>query len=271
MAGQILGERYRVEKQLGHKAGRWTLLATDLTTERPVVLKLISVDEELHPDSLRLFERELSTLQHLEHPSIPRYLESFDIELPRGKTALVLVESYVEGTSMDKYLEQGRTFSETAVKHIAAGVLDVLIYLHGQSPPILHRDIKPSSILLSTPPGERTQIYLVNFGSVKPIAPAHNHNTISALVGTQGYIAPEQLGGRALERSDLFSLGMTLTTTITGCAPDKLPCPPEMTVKALSLSPRFSAWLTCLTDSDPHCRPASAQAALDTLCWPEPV
>ncbi|MGB3615280.1 MAG: serine/threonine-protein kinase [Elainellaceae cyanobacterium] len=265
MAGQILGERYRVEKQLGHKAGRWTLLATDVTTEQAVVLKLISIDEELHPDSLRLFERELNTLQHLKHPSIPRYLESFDIELPRDKTALVLVESYIEGTSTDKYLQQGRTFSEIEIKHIATGILEVLVYLHSQSPPILHRDIKPSSIMLATRPGERTQLYLVNFGSVKPIAPSYNCDTVLTLVSTQGYIAPEQLGGKALERSDLYSLGMTLMALMTGCTPDKLPCPPEMDIKAQDLSPQFAVWLKHLTDSDPHCRPPSAQIALEAL------
>lgn len=266
MAGQILGERYRVEKQLGYRAGRWTLLATDLSTEQTVILKLIAVDEELHPDALRLFERELFTLRHLEHPSIPRYLGYFDIDLPRSKKALVLVESYVDGTSTDQYLQRGRKFSETEAKRIAAGILDVLIYLHGQSPPILHRDIKPSSIMLTTQPGKRTQIYLVNFGSVKPMASSQRYSTVLTLVGANGYIAPEQLGGRVLQKSDLYGLGMTLAALISGCTPDRLPYKADdVDVEGLGLSAPFAAWLKDLTSKDPSDRPASAAVALSAL------
>ncbi|MGF1535442.1 MAG: serine/threonine protein kinase [Elainellaceae cyanobacterium] len=266
MAGQILGDRYQVEHQLGNKAGRWTLLAKDLAGDRLVILKLISIDEELHPDSLRLFQREINTLRHLSHPAIPQYLDCFDIDLARDKKALVLVESYVGGTSADRYLQQGRTFSEKEARQIAAGVLDVLIYLHGQSPPILHRDIKPSNIVLSTPPKERTRIYLIDFGSVKPGPVDQDRNTILTLLGVQPYTAPEQLGGRVLNTSDLYSLGMTIKTLIAGQSagqPNAATRGPD--ISSLALSPPFVTWLQRMTSPNPKARPLSAQIALHEL------
>lgn len=265
MAGQILGDRYHIEKQLGYKAGRWTLLATDLTTDGLVILKLISIDEELHPDCLRLFQREIDTLKQLDHSSIPKYLGCFDIELPREKKALVLIESYIGGTSTDRYLRQGRTFSEKEAKQIAIGILDVLVYLHEQSPPILHRDIKPSNIVLATLPKQRTQVYLIDFGSVKPILPNPDYNTGMTLLGAHRYRAPEQLGGRALKVSDLYSLGVTITTLITGQGLYDPAGASGADDRALLLSPQFTAWLRGMSNSDPKGRPSSAQAALDAL------
>ena len=269
MAGQILGERYRVEKQLGYRAGRWTLLATDLASDRSVILKLISVDEDLHPDTLRLFESELMMMRHLQHPSIPQYLGYFDIELPRDRKALVLVESYISGTSAEQYLRRGRTFSEHEARRIAAGVLSVLVYLHGQSPPVLHRDIKPSSILFATLPGQQTRIYLVNFGSIKPFTAGSRYSTVLTLVGTPGYAAPEQLAGRVLQKSDLYGLGMSLTALIGGWTPDQIPrSADEVDLSALGLSHPFAAWLKQLISADLSDRPASAQAALEALQSP---
>ncbi|MGF1515769.1 MAG: serine/threonine protein kinase [Elainellaceae cyanobacterium] len=266
MAGQILGDRYQIEKQLGNKAGRWTLLATDLAANQPVILKLISIDEELHPDALRLFQREIQTLQRLSHPAIPQYLSCFDVDLARNRKALVLIESYIGGTSADRYLKQGRTFSEKEAKQIGAGILEILVYLHNQSPPILHRDIKPSNIVLSTPPGQRTRIYLIDFGSVKPGVPGQGYSTALTLLGTHQYTAPEQLGGRVLKTSDLYSLGLTLMTLITGqSVKQSALIPRQNDIKCLTLSPRFTAWLQRMSDRDPKGRPASAQLALDEL------
>ncbi|RUT01373.1 hypothetical protein DSM106972_069240 [Dulcicalothrix desertica PCC 7102] len=71
MKGEILGERYQVEQLLGKKAGRRTLLALDLQSNQPVVIKLLNFSNDFEWDDLKLFEREAETLKSLNHPAIP--------------------------------------------------------------------------------------------------------------------------------------------------------------------------------------------------------
>lgn len=272
MAGQILGDRYQVEKQLGKKSGRWTLLAQDLSDDRPVILKLISIDDDLHPDMLRLFEREINILRSLDHPDLPQYLDYFEIDLPKDQKALVLVQSYIEGVSTDKYLQGGRTFTETETRQVAKAILKILSYLHNHNPVVIHRDIKPSNILLAqTAPvsgGPGTRVCLVDFGSVQAIATKKlTATTILTLVGNEDYMAPEQLGGRAVKASDLYSLGVTLLTLQTGLTPDKLPHQDSRLNIATvdGLTPAFTQWLQQMTEPNIELRFKSSQNALDAL------
>jgi serine/threonine protein kinase len=101
MAGQILGDRYEVERQIGKQTGRWTLLARDLKTQERVVIKLLFLDDALEWDDLKLFEREVEILKALSHPSIPRYLGFFEHQLPNDK-ALALIQTYVPGKSLEQ-------------------------------------------------------------------------------------------------------------------------------------------------------------------------
>ncbi|NET10579.1 MAG: serine/threonine protein kinase [Merismopedia sp. SIO2A8] len=270
MAGQILGDRYQVEKQLGKKSGRWTLLARDLVDDRAVILKLISMDEELHPDMLRLFEREINTLKSLEHPDLPTYLDYFEIDLPKDQKALVLVQTYIEGVSTDKYLSNGRTFTESETRRVAKSILKLLVYLHNHTPPVVHRDIKPSNILLaqSSPDSEtNTRVCLVDFGSVQELAAQPTKTTILTLVGNEDYMAPEQLGGRAVKGSDLYSLGLTLLTLLTGLHPSDFPRSGSKLdlISIPILSEPFSQWLKEMTEVNVEQRFPSAQSSLDAL------
>lgn len=266
MSGQILGDRYQVEKQLGRQYGRWTLLAHDLVNDDSVILKLIFIDDELRSDDLKLFNREVETLRSINHPATPRYLGYFEIDLPKDGKALALVQSYIEGISIDKYLDKGRTFTEKEAKRIAKSVLKILTYLHNHEPPIIHRDIKPSNILFSNQPGKpRTQVCLVDFGSVKSIKMSNPASY--TIVGTDGYMPPEQMGGRAVKGSDLYSLGTTLVTLVTGIKSADLPRRRGMIYFETldELSEPFADWLSQMTQPDLHQRFDSAEEALAAL------
>ncbi len=267
MAGQILGDRYKVEKQLGRKSGRWTLLATDMQTETPVILKMISIDDDLHPDMLRLFEREIDILKTLEHPSLPKHLDYFEIDLPKQMKALVLVQSYIEGISIDKYLQKGRIFREEETRKIAKAILKILIYLHNNKPSIVHRDIKPSNILLSSSSSQKTQVCLVDFGSVKRLVAQPSNTTILSLVGDEKYMAPEVRGGRVILASDLYSLGMTLATLLTGAEAGDFPRKgSEIDVSPIkNCNVSFLEWLKRMTDITLDRRYTSAEKALEAL------
>jgi len=100
--------------------------------------------------------------------------------------------------------------------------LDILIYLHDRHPPLIHRDIKPSNILLGDRSGHSIgQVYLVDFGSVQTLATRAGQTM--TVVGTYGYMPPEQFGGSAVPASDLYSLGCTALNLITGSHPADLP------------------------------------------------
>jgi len=260
MAGQILGDRYEIERQIGKQTGRWTLLARDLTTQEQVVIKLLFLDEQLEWDDLKLFEREVEILKSLSHPAIPRYLGFFEHQLPNDK-ALALIQTYVEGISLEQCLQQGRKFTEAETKQLAKALLHILVYLHGRQPPIIHRDIKPGNILLAN-----RQAYLVDFGSVKALANT-GENSSFTVVGTYGYMPPEQFSGRAIPASDLYSLGATLVALITGTHPSSLP---HKGVKLdfeqiANLSPEFADWLDWLMEPNLERRVKSAQEAMQAL------
>ncbi len=259
MAGQILGDRYEIEGELGRQAGRWTLLARDLNTQEQVVIKLLCPEEDLRSSDLKLFEREAETLKALSHPCVPQYLGYFEHRLPVGR-ALALVQSYVPGKSLDECIRIGRTFTEEEAKQIAKSLLYILIYLHGRQQPTVHRDIKPSNIVLA-----QRRTHLVNFGSVKMLL-SSDRSTFT-LMEAHDYMPPEQYAGRALTVSDLYSLGATLIAIITGKSPSQLPRKGTKLdfQQIVDLSPAFADWLSWLTETSLDRRLQSAKQSLQVL------
>ena len=264
MASEVLG-RYEIIRQLGKKSGRRTVLARDRRTQKLVVIKLLSFGSDFEWDDLKLFEREAAILQALSHPAIPRYLDRFEIDLQGGK-GFALVQSYIEAQSLEEHLKSGRTFTEAEVKEIAKYLLEILIDLHKRQPPIIHRDIKPSNILLTNRSAHSIgQIYLVDFGSVQTLA-AKEGGTMT-VVGTYGYMPPEQFGGRAVPASDLYSLGATLIYLVTGTHPADLP-QQELQIqfdKMTNVSPSFTRWLKRMTHPSLDKRFTSAYEAIEAL------
>lgn len=268
MNGQVLDARYEVQQQLGKNVGRRTLLARDLKTNELVVVKLLSFGTDFEWEHLKLFEREAETLKAISHPAIPRYLNYFELDSPNGK-GFALVQTYVEGKSLSEQLKEGRSFSEVEVKQIAKALLEILIYLHGRQPPVIHRDIKPSNILLTNRSGNSVGVvYLVDFGSVQTLA-ATEGGTIT-VVGTYGYMPPEQFGGRTVPASDLYSLGATLIALVTGTHPADLPHKDGQIQfeQAANLSPAFANWLRWMTQPSIDRRFTSAVEALQALEQP---
>jgi serine/threonine protein kinase len=266
MTATIFKQRYQIQQELGRKIGCKTWRAIDLQTQQPVVVKLLLFGEDFDWQDLKLFEREAEILKTLDRPDIPRYLDYFEIDTPTEQ-GFALVQTYVADRSLEAHVQAGRTFSEAEVKHIARSLLAILQYLHAQQPPIIHRDIKPSNILLSDRSGNSPGcVYLVDFGSVQTLAAAEG-GTIT-VVGTYGYMPPEQFGGRCVPASDLYGLGATLIYLATGLHPTELPQQAlqiQFRQAALQLSPAFADWLGWMTEPSLDRRLASASAALSAL------
>ncbi|NCQ76365.1 MAG: protein kinase, partial [Microcystis aeruginosa W13-13] len=190
-----------------------------------------------------LFEREAETLKHLDCRSIPEYIDYFEVQTDTYQ-GFALVQSYIEAKSLKEQIENGRKFSEAELQELAKSILGILIYLHGLNPPVIHRDLKPSNILLKDRSGHSIgNVYLIDFGSVQTVA--QQEQATLTIVGTYGYMPPEQFGGRTVAASDLYSLGTTLIYLATGIHPADLPQKDgKIQLNNLAnLSPAFVHWL----------------------------
>jgi serine/threonine protein kinase len=206
LIGAIFQDRYRIESLLSRQTGRRTFLATDLQTNDSVAIKLLIFGPDFTWDDLKLFEREAEVLKSLDHPAIPKYLNFFEVELSGGK-GFALVQSYIAAPSLQQRIQGGSTFSEEDLITIARSLLEILDYLHSRQPAVIHRDVKPSNILLADRTAHSVgKVYLVDFGSVQTAVKGGTRT----IVGTYGYMPPEQFGGITTPSSDIYALGVTL-------------------------------------------------------------
>ncbi|MEA5533972.1 serine/threonine-protein kinase [Crocosphaera sp. XPORK-15E] len=269
MIDQILNSRYQIKEQLGKNIGRKTFLAQDITNQEYVVIKLLFFNEEFDWKNLTLFEREASVLQKINHPAIPKYLDYFDVEFS-DKKGFALVQTYIDAQSLAEKVTSGRQFTEAEIKQLAQEILEILDYLHSYNPPIIHRDIKPSNLLLNDRSGNHIgQVYLVDFGAVQTVA-AQQDETLT-IVGTYGYMPPEQFGRRTLPASDLYSLGATLIFLLINIHPADLPTQEgRIQFEGITnqISPPFLSWIKKLVEPSLDRRFTSAKQALAALNSP---
>ena len=262
--GQIVKERYQLQKQLGRAiAGRKTWLAFDSQLQEQVTLKLLAYSPEMLGQELNLFEAEAQILEALNHPHIPSYRDYFslDKEAGAGLPWFALVQDYIPGFSLQELLDREKKFSEADVEKIAKEVLEILIYLHELEPPVLHRDIKPSNLIM----GADQEIYLVDFGAVQ--SQGNAQGVTFTVVGTSGYAPLEQFWGRAVPASDLYALGATLIHLLTGTSPADLPQKNYQIQFSdrVDINPSFALWINKMTEMDLERRFQTAREALAIL------
>ncbi len=215
--GQILNNRYRIARLLGQGGFGAVYKAWDTTLNRPCAVK---ESFEQDTEAGRQFLREAQILANLSHPNLPRVTDYF--ALPGAGQYLVM--DFVEGQDLEQLLAQagGRLPESQALPWIGQ-VCDALAYLHRQQPAVIHRDIKPANIKI-TPPDQdypHGRAMLVDFGVAKVYDPSLR-TTQGARAVTPGYSPHEQYGqtGAATDaRTDIYALGATLYTLLTGQAP----------------------------------------------------
>ncbi len=196
---------YQIIRELGSNSigGRVTYQAVNIKNQQPAVIKQFQF-AQLGADwaDFDAYEQEINVLRHLDHPGIPRYLDSF--QTPDG---FCMVQEYLDAPSA----AMQRSFSPQDIKQIAISVLEILAYLQSQKPPVIHRDIKPENILIDSD----LNAYLVDFGFAR--RGGGEVATSSVVKGTLGFMPPEQLFNRQLsEASDLYGLGASLICLLTG-------------------------------------------------------
>jgi hypothetical protein len=202
--------RYVVLDRLGEGRQGTTWDAVDKREGRPVAIKEFDVRGARAWKDVELAEREARVLASLSHPKLPRYIEHFEED-----GILYLAMEKIEGTPLSTLRKQGAMREEDVVR-LLRDADDVLGYLHGRAPPVVHRDLKPSNVI-RRPDGS---FAFVDFGAVRDRMQPDGGSTV---VGTFGYMAPEQFQGRAGPGSDVYAIGATALALLTGQEPEKLP------------------------------------------------
>jgi len=174
--------------------------------QRLVVVKQLNPEMASLPKALELFKREAKVLQQMDHPGIPKFLDSFS---EAGRSYLVM--ELVQGQNLEQYLAQTGVAAPVQVLTWMQQVCDVLHYLHKQHPPILHRDIKPANLLRQYRDG---RVVVVDFGAVKSLA-----GPMGTRIAAEGFTAPEQEAGNPCIASDLFQWGRRCCFCSAAAAP----------------------------------------------------
>jgi ABC-type transport system substrate-binding protein len=185
-------------------------LARDPLLERDVALKLIGEDS-LTPELRYRFLREARVVAKLDHPGI---VSVYDIG--EHGDALFFVMPVVQGTDLRQRLEQAPLRLRELVE-LGVQASEALAYSHAQG--VIHRDIKPENILLLQDSGEGLRIRIADFG-LAVAASEHRLTRSGAVIGTVGYLSPEQVAGKAVDaRADLYALGTVLYECVAGIPP----------------------------------------------------
>jgi hypothetical protein len=246
----VLLGRYRLRVPLGRGAE-----GTTWEAEGPggtVAIKQVFL-RGLSPKDREMLAREGVVLSELQHPGIPTFIDAF--EAGQGPLrSWYLVQSRADGPTLAAELAR-RRFTEGEVRAVMTEVLGILAYLHGLSPPVVHRDVKPAN-LICTPAG----LVLVDFGSVRDALRGDLGG--STLTGTFGYMAPEQFHGDASPATDLYAVGALAVAMLTRREPHTLhDAAGELRWRDHAQVPAaLGALLDALLARDPAARPPSADA-----------
>ncbi len=238
--------RYAIVGVLGEGGQGVTLDAIDKRDGQPVAVKRFQVRGRRSWKEVELAEREALVLRGLQHQALPSYVDHFEED-----GSLYLVMEKVDGTTIADLRKQRATLTERDALRFMQDMSEVLDYLHGRSPAVIHRDISPRNVI-RRPDGSYA---LVDFGSVRDQLKPEGGSTV---VGTYGYMAPEQFQGRALPTSDVYGVAATALHMLTDVEPELLPHRGLEIDVAETLKGRHSeglvAALTAMLRADPDVR-----------------
>ena len=209
--GSIVGGRYQVEKLLGKGGFGAVYLVRDLRVQQNLFALKEVIDPHIQERKRFVFEADL--LKRLDHPALPRVYHVFEDD--KNERAYMLMD-YVEGSNLEvlRREQPNKRFTVAQVLGIMAPIMNAVSYLHNQQPPIIHRDVKPANIVV--PPSGNEEV-LVDFGIAKEFDP--DSTTTAVRHVSPGYAAPEQYGIGTNTRTDIYGLGATIYTLLTGVVP----------------------------------------------------
>jgi len=213
--GTVVEGKYEILKLIGKGGMSKVYLAMDNNLNKQWAIKEIQKEARNKNNEVVVQSAiaEANMMKKLDHPCLPRI-----VDIINRDNVIYVVMDYIEGEPLSKVLQQDGAQPQEVVLEWAESLCGVLEYLHSQTPPIIYRDMKPANIMLQ-PNGN---IKLIDFGIAREYKEQNLEDTVC--LGTKGYAAPEQFGGRGQtdRRTDIYCLGVTLYHLLTG----QNPCDP---------------------------------------------
>lgn len=199
---------YTIVQEIG-KGGMGSVFEAIGPTGRRVALKMMSAKAAAYPDYREMFEHEVRSLRKLSHPSIVNIVgEPFS----DSSGNLFLPMEYIEGKTISQIVQDSNhgPYPEDEALSLFIQLLDAFSYIHSKG--CIHRDVKPSNIMIR-PNGS---VCVIDFGIAKD-SKTSTGKTIGRVVGTDGYMSPEQANGLNIDaRTDIYSLGCLLHYMLAG-------------------------------------------------------
>ncbi len=270
MITTLLNSRYQTIQVLGAGGFGETFLAEDtyMPSRRRCVIKQLKPvvnDPDMYQLIQQRFQREAATLESLGEGSeqIPKLYAYFS-----ENERFYLVQEWIQGQTLSSKVETEGPLSESTVRGILVSLLPVLDYVHSQG--IIYRDIKPDNIILRQSNGKPV---LIDFGAVKETMTAAINSqgkvTHTMVLGTPGFMSPEQGTGRPIYASDIYSVGMTAIYLLTGLLPQELETDQTEQIlwqqHALNVSPSLAMVIDQAVQYHPRDRYTTAIKMLDAL------
>lgn len=211
MVGKVLNERYELIAELGKGGMGSVYLARDKILGSYWAVKQVKNNKSVDVEA---FKKEVELLSTLNYPDVPRIVDRIEL----GEDFFVVMD-FIDGVSLSKKVEAEGPQPEKDVVEWAKLLCDTLDYLHTtKSNPIIYRDMKPDNIMLT----KNGRVKLIDFGIA--IECVKGQPYLGPKVGTKGYAAPEQYVNDVLdERTDIYSLGVTLYYLVTATTPGASP------------------------------------------------
>jgi eukaryotic-like serine/threonine-protein kinase len=234
LVGQLVGDRYQVERRIGEGGMGEVYLARHVLMGRSCALKVLSPSVSQDPDAVTRFNREATNASRISHPNV---CAVYDFGLTSDGLVYLAME-YVEGRTLSAVLEEQGAMPVSRAVELTAQCAAGLQAAHDLG--IVHRDLKPDNVMVSGP-RERETAKLVDFGIAKAMVaePLQRVTRSGFVVGTPDYMSPEQLSGDPVDaRSDQYSLALVFYRLVTGKLPFEGESAQETLTKRLTDPPR---------------------------------
>lgn len=255
--GQVIDDKYEILKLIGRGGMSNVYLAMDKRLNKQWAVKEIQKHAKDRNNEVVIQSAiaEANLIKQFDHPSIVRIVDIID-----NGNVIYIIEDYIEGETLSSIVESKGAQPQKLVIEWAMQICEALEYLHTRKPPIIYRDMKPANVMV-TPDGN---IKIIDFGIAREYKERGLADTIS--LGTRGYAAPEQFGGKGQTdaRTDIYCLGVTLYHLVTG----QSPCDPPYEIYPIRhWNPQLSSGLEAIIQKCTQLNPSDRYQSCAELLY----